>query len=142
MNSLDNEIILFKQNVNTYEKIYNSINSKGTISRQDVNYLLTLKKNLLQTAKQILNNINNMENSTITAAGITNVNTSNKLMRNKSDIYNLIEIMETNDIEDQLQIQTNLEGSLEDSILRYDAINIEYLLYTILAVIVISLLVV
>ncbi len=48
--------------------------------------------------------------------------------------------MESTDLKEQLQIQTNLEGSLEDSKMRYDAINIQYLLYTFVAIIAVSLL--
>ena len=147
MNSLEaqvnNEIAAFKENVAAYEKLYQQLNAEtdGNLSQANIEYLLALKKELLAASRQILTNINTIDNSQTNAPGITDPTLSNSLMKNKGDIYDLIELIESTDLKEQLQIRMNLEGSLENSKMRYDAINIQYLIYTFVAIIVISLLV-
>lgn len=139
---INTEIALFKSNVAEYESLFNKLSTEtgGNLSQANIQYLLALKSELLAESQQILTNINTINNSQINAPGITNPSTANSLMQSKGDIYELIALMESTDLKEQLQIQTNLEGSLEDSKMRYDAINIQYLLYTFVAIIAVSLL--
>ena len=140
---VNKEIAFFKSNVAEYESLFNKLNtgSGGDLSQANIEYLLALKSELLAESQKILSNINTIDNSQTNAPGITNPSTASSLMQNKGDIYELIALMESTDLKEQLQIRSNLQGSLEDSKMRYDSINIQYLMYTFIAVIAISLLV-
>jgi hypothetical protein len=142
---VNNEIANFKNNVSVYEKLYQKLytETNGNLGIENTKILLSLKTELLTESQDILTKINTIDNSQTNSPGITNPASASALMRNKGDVYDLIELMNNTNLkaQEQIQIRYNLVGSLEDSKLRYDSINIYYLIYTFIAIVATSLLV-
>ena len=140
---INQEILSFKQNVAIYKRIYTAIlNKSATISLADKNNLLSLKEELLESANNIISNIDyelqGIQNTGVQGTGVQGTET--QMIQERIGIHDLWEQIYNNDFQEQILINNNLVGSLEDTKLRYTSNYYVYLVNILLAITVICIL--